>query len=154
MGVTVEISSELLQRIKDAGANSPGEEICGLLLGDTDRVSAILPCRNVAAAPARRFEIDPAALLAAHRAARGGGGRPIGHYHSHPNGVALPSACDAHDAAPDGSLWLIVAGGLVRGWRAVADGAIHGRFDPVAISCAAESASPERRQLPGDEQCQ
>ena len=142
----VEISSDLLHRISAAAANSPAAEICGLLLGEHGRIDAILPCRNIADDPTRRFEIDPAALLATYRAARTGGPRPIGHYHSHPSGVPVPSACDAEQAVADGSVWLIAAGGEVRGWHAVAAGAIHGRFDPVEIACVPESASPERRR--------
>jgi proteasome lid subunit RPN8/RPN11 len=78
-----------------------------LLLGQGDRIARVVPCANVAAEPWHRFEIDPAALIAAHRAARGGGAAVIGHYHSHPTGLAEPSPRDAADAAPDGSIWLI-----------------------------------------------
>ena len=42
----------------------------------------------------------------------------IGHYHSHPSGVAAPSPTDAACAAPDGTLWLIVAGDDMRAWIA------------------------------------
>ena len=82
------------------------------------------------------IEIDPAALIAAHRAARSGGAAVIGHYHSHPTGLAEPSPRDAADAAPDGSIWLIAGGGQVTAWRAVAAGRRHGRFDPLALACA------------------
>ncbi|MCL6305260.1 Mov34/MPN/PAD-1 family protein, partial [Streptococcus agalactiae] len=58
----------------------------------------------------------------------------IGHYHSHPSGVAVPSPRDAADAMPDGMVWLIVGGREVRAWRAVAAGEVEGRFDPVAIT--------------------
>lgn len=132
--MTVTIASALLRQIADAAAASPHAEICGLLFGTRDAVTAAAPCRNVAVDPTRRFEIDPAALLAAHRAAREGGARIVGHYHSHPSGLAVPSARDAADAAPDGSLWLIAGGGgVVRAWRAVESGAVEGRFDPVEL---------------------
>lgn len=132
--MTVTIASALLRQIADAAATSPHAEICGLLFGTRDAVTAAAPCRNVAVDPTRRFEIDPAALLAAHRAAREGGARIVGHYHSHPSGLAVPSARDAADAAPDGLLWLIAGGGgVVRAWRAVESGAVEGRFDPVEL---------------------
>lgn len=86
----------------------------------------LLPCANVAPRPADSFEIDPAALIAAHRAARTGGPAVIGHYHSHPRGTATPSARDAVAAEP-GSRWIIIAGDDVRGWFAAA----AGRFDPM-----------------------
>lgn len=102
-------------------------EICGLLLGDADHIEQTVPAANVATDPARRFEIDPAVLLAAHRAMRNGGPSVIGHYHSHPNGSAAPSVCDANMALPDGQLWLIVAAGVMRLWQAGSSG-LHGRF--------------------------
>ncbi|GAA0671837.1 proteasome lid subunit RPN8/RPN11 [Sphingomonas insulae] len=132
--MTVTIASELVGQILEEAAASPAVEICGLLLGEGDRITRALPCRNVATDPARRFEIDPAALIAAHRAARGGGPRIVGHYHSHPGGVAVPSARDAAEAAADGTLWLIAAGGVLRGWRAVADGPVEGRFVRIALA--------------------
>ena len=106
----------LLEQIV-ALAGADAHEVCGLLLGTDDRIEAILPAANVAPDPARHFELDPSALIAAHRAARSGGPAIIGHYHSHPSGVAAPSATDAACAAPDGSLWLIVGAGDVTLWR-------------------------------------
>lgn len=142
------ISSELLARIV-AEASGCACEVCGLLIGQEASIEEVLSCRNVAVDPLHRFEIDPAALLAAHRRSREGGPRVLGHYHSHPSGQPVPSACDAAEAAADGTLWLIVGGRECRAWRAVADGALHGRFNPVALvvtpPCAADSAPPEGR---------
>ncbi|MET0361887.1 MAG: M67 family metallopeptidase [Sphingobium sp.] len=99
-------------------ADGQATEICGLLLGGQGRVDTFLASANVAADPARRFEIDPAVLIAAHRAARHGGPAIVGCYHSHPSGRAVPSAADAAQAAPEGMLWLIVGSGQARLWRA------------------------------------
>jgi proteasome lid subunit RPN8/RPN11 len=41
----------------------------------------------------------------------------IGHYHSHPGGVAAPSARDAAASEP-GWLWMIVAGRKATLWMA------------------------------------
>ena len=113
-------------------------ECCGLLLGPArgaaaaathDRAGLIVaaePCRNVAGDPARRFEIDPQALIDAHRAERAGGRRLVGYYHSHPTGLAQPSATDRAQASGDERVWAIVAGGSVAFWR---DGSA--RFEPV-----------------------
>ena len=107
--MTVEISRSLLDRIR-ACAAADQAEICGLLFGDGSRITAATPAVNVATDPARHFEIDPATLIAAHRAARSGGPAIVGHYHSHPGGAATPSAVDAASAQPDGGWWLIVGG--------------------------------------------
>jgi desampylase len=123
------ISRAAIDEILRSAAEHPEVEICGLLLGRGAVVEELRACANVAADPADSFEIDPAALIAAHREARGGGLAPIGHYHSHPRGPAEPSARDAAMAEP-GSWWLIAGEGQVRGWRARADGG----FDPVTLS--------------------
>jgi proteasome lid subunit RPN8/RPN11 len=121
------IASELLEEILGHAAAELGTEVCGLLLGRNDRITAVRPAANVAAEPTRAFELDPAVLIAAHRAARAGGDAILGHYHSHPGGDPRPSSCDAVAAAA-GELWLVVAGEQAGLWRAVAGGPLHGAF--------------------------
>ncbi|WP_093003865.1 M67 family metallopeptidase [Sphingomonas palmae] len=133
----VEISITLRQRILDH-ARSSQTEVCGLLLGNRERIIAVERCANVSSEPATRFELDPAALIAAWRAARSGGPQVIGHYHSHPTGNPRPSPTDAAEAAPDGAIWIIVGAGEMAAWRAVECGALHGRFDPVELIVTAE----------------
>jgi desampylase len=132
MGMGVAIASELLRQLADA-ASASAEEVCGLLFGTLEAGVSAQTCRNVAADPRRRFEIDPAALLAAHRAQRAGGPAIVGCYHSHPRGDPTPSPRDAADAAANGWLWLILGAGEARLFRAVEGGAIHGRFEEVAL---------------------
>jgi proteasome lid subunit RPN8/RPN11 len=135
MDMTVTISRSLLQRIvSEAGRSS--DEVCGLLFGSGDGITGMRACRNVHPTPATHFELDPAALFAALRSARAGGPAIVGHYHSHPSGRAHPSPTDAAAAAADGALWLIVGGAEATAWRAVRDGAVHGRFDPVGLAIA------------------
>ncbi|MHA3790929.1 M67 family metallopeptidase [Sphingomonas sp. YL-JM2C] len=131
------ISRAALDEILSSAAASPDAEICGLLLGQaTGRgavVAALRPCANVAADPRDSFEVDPAALIGAHRAARAGGPALVGHYHSHPGGSPVPSARDAAAAEP-GSYWIIAGSGALRAWYAdgrPADG--KGRFRAVTI---------------------
>jgi proteasome lid subunit RPN8/RPN11 len=120
-------------------------EICGLLLGRGNAISAIRPAVNVASDPCRHFEIDPATLIAAHRAARGDGPAVLGHYHSHPSGLARPSAADAAQAATDGALWLIVAGDAVTLWRTHSDAQGATAFAAVQLVVVDEAglASPD-----------
>ena len=92
-------------------------EACGLLLGDGGRITSATVAANVHPDPARHFEIDPAALLAAHKAARTGGPQVLGYWHSHPNGRPDPSEEDRAEAAGDGRIWVIVANGAISVWR-------------------------------------
>ena len=127
------ISRGLLDRIREYVAQSPDEEVCGLLLGMDGTVTDILPAANVASDRALRFELDPAVLFAAHRHARSGGPQVVGHYHSHPNGSTLPSAEDAASAVT-GQLWLIVAGDGMALYEAIDQGPVAGRFRRIDIS--------------------
>ena len=131
--MALRISSKLHAELLAHAAASPGAEVCGLLFGSFDRVEAIEAVRNVADDPRESFEIDPAPLIAAHRAARDGGAAILGNFHSHPNDLKRPSRQDAGAATGDGAIWLIIAGDTITGWRAVEAGAVHGRFDPVPI---------------------
>jgi len=112
--------------LRAAEAASP-HEACGLLLGADRHVHTAIPCANVAADPARHFEIAPASLIAAHRAARAGGPQIIGYFHSHPNGLARPSATDQASAAGDGRVWAIVARGRITLWKDAPSG-----FEPLS----------------------
>lgn len=123
----IEVAREALEAMVAEAARAAPDEACGLLLGEAGRVAGIRPAANVALDPARRFEIDPQALIDAHRAARGGGPQVIGYYHSHPSGPPEPSATDREQASGDGRAWAIVASGLVRFWRDGADG-----FEPLS----------------------
>jgi proteasome lid subunit RPN8/RPN11 len=99
-----------------AARESAPEECCGLLLG-RGAVEEVRAAENVAADRSRRFEIDPQALIDAHRAARAGGLEVVGYYHSHPSGLAEPSAIDRAMASGDGKVWGIVGEGGVTFWR-------------------------------------
>lgn len=134
----LEISRSVRALILAEAARDPRVEACGLLLGDGLRIDEVVPCRNVGAEPAISFEVDPAQLLAAHKAARNGGPAVVGCWHSHPNGRAGPSARDAA-AAESGSIWIIAAEGQLGAWRMGEQG-----FAWLSIAGCAESAgSPQ-----------
>ena len=119
---TVSLSAGAHDTIRRAAAAARPDEACGLLLGEGTHVRTATIAANVHPDPQTRFEIDPAVLIAAHRAARNGGPQVLGHWHSHPNGLARPSATDRALAARDGRIWAIVAAGTVTLWADGLDG--------------------------------
>jgi len=133
MDMRVRISRCVVEAIQRAAAKAEPLEACGLLFGGDDGILEMQIAENVSDDPERAFEIDPRALFAALKAERAGGRRITGYWHSHPSGDATPSAADAALAAPDGRLWLIVAGRETRSWRTSERGVVHGRFDPVEL---------------------
>ena len=116
----VMIASQLMAALLAVAAETPDEEVCGLLFGRPERIEAAERTANIADDPSRAFEIEPAALFMAIRLERQGGPSLIGHYHSHPNGSAEPSPRDLAASEP-GRLWLIIGGGVARLWLAEAD---------------------------------
>ena len=148
--MTLIISTALLDDIRTFARNSAPHECCGLLLGDFEsvskcaRVTQLRPANNIAAQSLHRFEIDPAVLIAAHRAARDGGPAIIGHYHSHPSGIAAPSAVDAAMAERNGALWIIVGSDeSITGWCASKPGKphlLHDCFEPVELTGSPQGA--------------
>ena len=150
----IHIAPALLDAIRRHAAETWPLECCGLLVGpkgadgDSDarpaddpgggvRVNERIPCRNVAAEPARAFEIDPQARFDTERRLRGTADAIVGHYHSHPGGPARPSATDLALAFEPRMVWLIVAvengeAGDARAFR-VEDGA----FREFAIAAGA-----------------
>jgi proteasome lid subunit RPN8/RPN11 len=117
------ISRALQARMLEEAARIPDREVCGLVFGTgDDTVTDIQECINVAASPEDSFEIDPAALIAAHKAERAGGPSLIGCYHSHPNGVEKPSLRDAESDGRAHSLWLIIADNKLVAWRSAGSG--------------------------------
>lgn len=120
MGVTV--TSAVLDRLLVEARAAHPREACGMLFGSEKAIISHLPAANVHPSPTTHFEIDPRALIDAHRAMRQGGPRLVGYYHSHPGGPPAPSATDRALAAGDRMIWAIVGDGRVALWRAGEDG--------------------------------
>lgn len=127
----IEVTSGVKATLLAESTRAAPEECCGLLLGQGGRITEARPADNVAEDRLTRFEIDPMALLAAHKAARAGGPQLLGYYHSHPEGHPVPSATDCDHASGDARLWAIVAGGRVAFWR---DG--ESGFEAVDVATA------------------
>ncbi|GFE72526.1 M67 family metallopeptidase [Novosphingobium sp. TCA1] len=125
--MNVAVTSDVIARLHEESLRAHPEECCGILIGNEDRIEEVIPAANVALEPTRHFEIDPATLLAAHRAARQGAGREgagkvMGYYHSHPVGRPVPSATDCEHSTGDLRVWAIIADGQVAFWRDTGNG--------------------------------
>jgi proteasome lid subunit RPN8/RPN11 len=101
-------------------------EACGLIVGTKPArgrcvASRVVGSANLATGDARhRFEVDPALRFKLERELRDTGEAVIGHYHSHPDHPAAPSARDIDEAYEPELVWLIVS---VEAGRARACGA-------------------------------
>lgn len=94
-------------------------ECCGLLAGaggpgDPGGAEIFIrracAARNVdASGRPDRFELDPQARFDLMRELEGGPEKLLGHYHSHPDGAAEPSAADCAMAHEPDLIWLICA---------------------------------------------
>lgn len=122
--MAIGVTSAVLNAIWAEAREANPRECCGLLFGTDAAVTAHRPADNVHPSPLRHFEIDPQALIDAHRAMRRGGPRLVGYYHSHPGGPPEPSPTDRALAAGDGMIWAIVGQGRVALWRAGEDGMV------------------------------
>ncbi len=124
MGVAV--TSAALEAMRVAARAAYPREACGILLGERlgedARISEARETANVHPRAHSHFEIDPQALIDAHREERCGGSGVLGYFHSHPGGPAEPSATDRAMAAHDGRIWAIVGAGGVCFWRDEAAG--------------------------------
>ena len=120
--MAIEVTSAVLGgMLAEARAAHP-REACGMLFGGEEAITGYRSATNVHPSPETHFEIDPQALIDAHRAMRSGGPRLAGYYHSHPSGPPEPSATDRALAAGDGMIWAIIGDGRVTLWRAGEDG--------------------------------
>lgn len=126
MGMALTVARSVIDTILSGAALVAPDEACGILFGTPAQIEIALPTHNIHPTPRTHFEIDPAALIAAHKAERAGGPGIAGYWHSHPSASAAPSPTDQACASGDGKLWAIVAGGEVAFWRDCAD-----RFEPL-----------------------
>lgn len=113
----IEVTREVIEAMQRAARLSHPHEGCGILLGRDVRIERLLETANVHPTPRTHFEVDPKALIDAHREEREGGPQVLGYYHSHPLGDTHPSATDRASAARDGKVWAIAAGADVAFWR-------------------------------------
>lgn len=107
-------TTDVLDAIRDHGADAYPEEGCGFLLGavrdGTNHVRAIRRVENRQATNrTRRYAITPNDYRTAQRAAAEQGLDIVGFYHSHPDHPARPSETDLAEATFPGYTYAIVA---------------------------------------------
>lgn len=127
----LEVTSAALDHMRQAAREAHPREACGILLGEGGRITEAREVVNIHPSPATHFEIDPQALIDAHRAARSGGPQVIGYFHSHPVGLPEPSATDRACASGDGRIWAIIADKDVRFWMDGEQGFAALSFVPI-----------------------
>lgn len=118
----LQVADDIIESLFDEARRAAPAEACGILYGTANRITAMEPAANVHPARRTHFEIDPQALINAHRTARTGGPQVIGYYHSHPSGPPEPSATDRAMAHGDGKIWAIIGADRVQFWRDQPDG--------------------------------
>ena len=92
------------------------EECCGLLIGSSNQVDNILPSLNMAKDnKTKQFELDPKVRFHAHRTF--GEDKVMGFYHSHPNGLEIPSETDKKMVYEPHLVWVIVANHTLRAFK-------------------------------------
>lgn len=107
------LSLSAYARIKAHSILTYPHECCGLLIGRkidaaTWGVVKAFPARNAhRERKSDRYEIEPHVILTAINGARAQGMEWIGVYHSHPNGLPMPSPTDS-ETAWEGLIYLIV----------------------------------------------
>ena len=119
----------IIDRIRGEAGNSQ-TEICGALIGDGTVVTRSLALVNHSVNTQDSFYIPAPEVMRIERAAERSGHMVMGFYHSHPNGDAVPSATDVHEAVPGYVYWIVSGSGEVRAWRLRDD---RTQFDEVDI---------------------
>ncbi|MGE4281211.1 MAG: M67 family metallopeptidase [Magnetospirillum sp.] len=110
----LQIDAKLTKQMVDAAEVAFPAEACGLVIGrgkgQLIRVTRVVPAGNLLATTDDRFELDPAVRIAVEKELRDSGtkDRIIGHYHSHTDGTADPSATDRAMAHEPELAWLII----------------------------------------------
>lgn len=72
----------------------PGEEVCGLLVGDTQNITQAFPIQNDAPVKSTSFQMNDAELLRVLKQIDRSENDILATYHSHPNGKLMVSRQD------------------------------------------------------------
>jgi proteasome lid subunit RPN8/RPN11 len=103
------VRRDVCAKLLEHARRVPTIECCGLLAGRDSVITHVFPAVNVAADPAKGYEIAPKEIVAMMREFRERQLEFLGIYHSHPNGKNEPSARDVELAYYSESIYFIVS---------------------------------------------
>jgi proteasome lid subunit RPN8/RPN11 len=146
------VRADVFDHAREGAARTPPVEVCGVLAGVQatagDRVTDVRRVANVADDPTTRYELDPAATLAAIDEVTAAGTDVVGFYHSHPTGPAEPSPVDRELATWPGYVYLVVSLAetepVLSAWRWTGE-----RFERLRVE---REASPDAEREPSGEE--
>jgi proteasome lid subunit RPN8/RPN11 len=122
-GPDLVVEASVADRLRTLAREGAPEEVCGVLGGREGRVTRVEPVPNAGSTPETRYELDPAATVAAIERVEAEATH-LGFYHSHPRGPPAPSATDEAEATWTGFIYCIVSvpESRIRAWRWTGDG--------------------------------
>jgi proteasome lid subunit RPN8/RPN11 len=109
VAASVQIRRAVLDELCGHAKKEPARECCGLLAGRDGVVTDVFPAENVAADPARGYEIGPREVVRRMREFRASGLEFLGIYHSHPKTDNAPSPADIEQAYYSEEAYFIVS---------------------------------------------
>ena len=106
---TLTLSRPLATRLLFEAQRSPDTEVCGFVSAREGQACGLYPVDNVAADPARRFEMDAQQQITAMKTMRERGETMLAIYHSHPSTPPEPSVHDIQGLGYPDALLLIIS---------------------------------------------
>jgi proteasome lid subunit RPN8/RPN11 len=103
------VRRDVIQQMLALVQSAPSQECCGLLAGRDGVITHVFPAENVAADPAKSYEIAPQEVFRLMREFRAAGLEFLGIYHSHPKGENVPSARDVELAYYSEEVYFILS---------------------------------------------
>ncbi len=103
------MSSDVRANLLEHARRTPSQECCGLLAGRDGVITHVFRAANVAADPAKGYEIAPTQIVDMMREFRERRLEFLAIYHSHPNGKNEPSARDIELAYYSEAIYFIVS---------------------------------------------
>jgi proteasome lid subunit RPN8/RPN11 len=108
-------SQKLFDQMIAHASTTPYVEVCGLV--STKRIH---PIENAAAHPENSFMLDPVQFIDTYYQIRQSTDETIlGIYHSHPNGLAVPSPTDIQQANYPDWIYFIVHNSRISAWHII-----------------------------------